>query len=428
MPCGLSSNRSESVSAFSAPFVAEYAPLYGGASRPTTEETMAMAPRRRCFMCGTTAWMQLTAPKKFTSNTRRMFSRLPSTTVALSPSPALFTSTSMEPSSATVRSTIANTASRSLTSVGTTSRRPGRPSSSPASASSAPRLRDDRTTLLPARANRTAAALPMPLDAPVTMTVLPFSSTGGLLPLCTTYGLLVCSARSGGCKTSHDQTVQGPQGHPRYPPAGPALLGPRLAGVRPRLRPLRLPAHRDARVRGGFAVHARRRRGDGHRPEGDVRLPGPRRPGARPASGGHGARLPRLPGARHAQPAPAGPPLVLVPHLPLRPSPGRPLSPAHAARLRGDRRGGRSGRRGGYRAPLPPVRGAWPDGADAPPQQHRRRRLPARLPGRPPRLLRRQAQAGLQRLRGPLRAQPAAAAGLQAGALPARDRRRAALQ
>src|SRR3990170_7381234 len=157
--------------------------------------------------------------------------------------------------------------------------------------------------------------------------------------LCTTYGLLVCSARSDGCKTADDQTVQGPQGNARYPPAGPALLGPRLPGRRPRLRPLRLPAHRDARVRGGDAVHARRRRGDGHRPEGDVRLRGPRRPGAGAAAGGHGAGLPRLSGARHAQPAPARPPLVLVPHLPLRPASGRPLPPAHPDRLRGDRRG-----------------------------------------------------------------------------------------
>src|SRR3990172_4600771 len=314
--------------------------------------------------------MQLTAPKKLTSNTRRMFSRLPSVTVALSPSPALFTSTSMVPNSSTVRATIANTASWSLTSVGTTSRRPGRPSSSWASASSASPLREASTTLLPAGANRAAAARPMPLDAPVTMTVLPFSSTGGLLPLCTTYGLLVCSARRPPCKTNHDQAVQGPQGHPRYPPAGPALLGPRLPGRRPCVRPVRLPAHRDARVRGGFAVHARRRRGDGHHPEGDVRLPGPLRPGTHSSPGGHGPRLPRLPGARHAQPAPARPPLVLVPHLPLRPPPGRPLPPAHPARLRGDRRGGCRGRRGGDRAPLPPVRGDGPSGADAAPEQH----------------------------------------------------------
>ena len=109
-------------------------------------------------MCGTTAWMQLTAPKKLTSNTRRIFSTLPSATVALSPSPALFTSTSMEPNSATARSTIANTASRSLTSVATTSRRPGRPASSSGQRLKRLALREASTTLLPARANRAAAA------------------------------------------------------------------------------------------------------------------------------------------------------------------------------------------------------------------------------------------------------------------------------
>ena len=65
----------------------------------------------------------------------------------------------------------------------------------------------------------------------------------------------------------------------------------------------RLPPHRDAGVRGDRAVRARRRRGDRHRPEGDVHVRGRRRALADAAPRGHRAGLPRLPRARHAQAA-----------------------------------------------------------------------------------------------------------------------------
>ena len=67
------------------------------------------------------------------------------------------------------------------------------------------------------------------------------------------------------------------------------------------------------------------------------------------ASRGHGAHLPRLRGARHAQAAAAGEALVLLPDVPLREAAGRPLPRALPDRRRGHRlrragrgRGGRS--------------------------------------------------------------------------------------
>ena len=99
----------------------------------------------------------------------------------------------------------------------------------------------------------------------------------------------------------------------------------------------RLPADRDADVRGDRAVRARRRRGDRHRPEGDVHLRRRRRALADAASRGHGAGLPRLHRARDAQAAPAGEALVPVELLSRRDAAARPLPPVLAGRRRGDR-------------------------------------------------------------------------------------------
>ena len=114
----------------------------------------------------------------------------------------------------------------------------------------------------------------------------------------------------------------------------------RARSRRPRARVLerrRLPAHRDADLRGHRAVRARRRRVDRHRPEGDVHLRRRRRALADAAPGGHRAGLPRLRRARHAQAAPAGEALVPVELLPPREAAGRALPPVLAGRRRGDR-------------------------------------------------------------------------------------------
>ena len=87
--------------------------------------------------------------------------------------------------------------------------------------------------------------------------------------------------------------------------AGGRARGRRARGAPdPRARGLR--ADRDADVRGDRAVRARRGGEHRHRAEGDVHVRRRRRALADAAAGGHGAGLPRLRRARHAQAAPAG--------------------------------------------------------------------------------------------------------------------------
>ena len=69
------------------------------------------------------------------------------------------------------------------------------------------------------------------------------------------------------------------------------------------LRPRRLRADRDAELRGHRTVRTRGRQVDRHRPQGDVHLRGQGRAQPHPAARGHGADLPRLRRARHAQTA-----------------------------------------------------------------------------------------------------------------------------
>ena len=109
------------------------------------------------------------------------------------------------------------------------------------------------------------------------------------------------------------------------------------AAARADPRARRLPAHRDADLRGHRALRPRRGRVDRHRPEGDVHLPGRRRALADAAPRGHRAGLPRLPRARHAQARPAGEALVPGQLLPPGEAAGRALPPVLAARRRGHR-------------------------------------------------------------------------------------------
>src|SRR3990172_6609555 len=117
--------------------------------------------------------MHWIAPQKFTLNRWCILSRLPPAIGANRPTPALFTSTSTLSNSSTVRRTSASTARRSVTSVGTTRRRPGKSASSWASSSSFSRLREARTTWARRRANSRAVSRPIPDDAPVMITARP---------------------------------------------------------------------------------------------------------------------------------------------------------------------------------------------------------------------------------------------------------------
>src|SRR3990172_1727727 len=117
--------------------------------------------------------MHWIAPQKFTLNRWCILSRLPPAIGANRPTPALFTSTSTLSNSSTVSRISASTARRSVTSVGTTRRRPGKSASSWASSSSFSRLRDARTTWARRRANSRAVSRPIPDEAPVMITARP---------------------------------------------------------------------------------------------------------------------------------------------------------------------------------------------------------------------------------------------------------------
>src|SRR5205085_1121576 len=87
--------------------------------------------------------------------------------------PALFTSTSSEPSSPSVRETTVCTSSGSRTSQRSASVRTPSSASSRAAASQRSTLRAQRTTFAPTSASASAIRRPIPLPPPVTIAVLP---------------------------------------------------------------------------------------------------------------------------------------------------------------------------------------------------------------------------------------------------------------
>ena len=129
-------------------------------------------------------------------------------------------------------------------------------------------------------------------------------------------------------RSRHDgEQVPGTPRDLRRPARGARARGAGRARRGGDLRPRRLRADRDAGLRGHRAVRARRRPLHRHRPQGDVHLRGQGRAQHHPAPGGHGADLPRLPRARHAQAGAAGEALLRRAVLPPRAPAGRPLPP-----------------------------------------------------------------------------------------------------
>ena len=74
--------------------------------------TIRPPPARR--MRGRTAWFTLTTPKKSTSNRRRASSGVVHSTAPEIPKPALFTTRSIRPASASMAATVRSTASASV--------------------------------------------------------------------------------------------------------------------------------------------------------------------------------------------------------------------------------------------------------------------------------------------------------------------------
>ena len=174
---------------------------------------------------------------------------------------------------------------------------------------------------------------------------------------------------------------QAPRGTFDVLPADARARGRIEAVAAASLRPRRLRADRHAGLRGHRAVRARRRPLDRHRAQGDVHLRGQGRPQHHPATRGHGADLPCLPRARHAQAGAAGEAVLRRAVLPPRAPSGRPLPPVPPDRRRGDRHRLAAGRRRGDHAALRPARRAGRAGRRAAAGQPRLAGRAQRLPG-----------------------------------------------
>ena len=127
--------------------------------------------------------------------------------------------------------------------------------------------------------------------------------------------------------------IQAPRG--TFDVLGERRAGARRAGGATRARILEAAGYRRIEtpdVRGDRALRPRRRRVHRHRPEGDVHLRQRRGPDVHAAPRGHGAGLPRLPRARHAQAAAAREALVPVELLPPRAAAEGALPPVLAGR------------------------------------------------------------------------------------------------
>jgi NAD(P)-dependent dehydrogenase (short-subunit alcohol dehydrogenase family) len=124
--------------------------------------------------CGWAARITLSAPKIFSSSSSRTWSSVVSSMVAINDRPALHTTASMPPSSATLDSTNASIDARSVTSPATVCTRPAPSVCSRASCSAATSRSASRAqaaTWAPSASSIRAVARPTPELAPVTRTV-----------------------------------------------------------------------------------------------------------------------------------------------------------------------------------------------------------------------------------------------------------------
>src|SRR4051794_15846373 len=134
--------------------------MNGAGMKPRTELTLTIRPLPCSRICGRTARVMRIEPKRLVSNSTRACSIELSSAAPETPTPALFTSTSMRPDRSSTSRTTAATDSSSVTSSGR-NRTP--PCVSPAAA-----LRLVPYTVKPAPTSARAAASPIPADAPVT--------------------------------------------------------------------------------------------------------------------------------------------------------------------------------------------------------------------------------------------------------------------
>lgn len=186
-----------------------------------------MQPRPRSTMPGSAARQPCHTPSRSTAKQRRQSSSLIVSGSANTLMPALFTSTSSGPNSASVRASAARTESWRVTSACSASTRA--PSTSAAIAAAiAAAVRcacststSSSATHAPSRANACAIAAPMPRAAPVTAATLPASRAITRLRRAPRAGRPGTRARS----------------RPSRPPSGPADTAPSRARSRSRRPP-----------------------------------------------------------------------------------------------------------------------------------------------------------------------------------------------
>src|SRR3954453_590810 len=142
--------------------------MNGAGMKPRTELTLMTRPLPRWRMLGSTAWVMRIEPKRLVSKSARGCSIELSLAAPETPTPALFTSTSMRPDRSSTARTAVATDSLSVTSSGR--------NTTPSRVSTAARLRLVPYTVKPAPRSARAGAPPIPTDAPVTSATRPVST------------------------------------------------------------------------------------------------------------------------------------------------------------------------------------------------------------------------------------------------------------
>src|SRR5437667_180723 len=134
--------------------------MYGAGTSPSTEEMLMIRPVPAARMCGRTAFVIRTSPKKLMSKTRWSWATELSSAAPAAPVPALLTRTSSRPNRSITRRTTALTDSSLVTS---RSR-----NVTPSRWATPDAFRLVPTTSKPASTSASDAAFPIPEDAPVT--------------------------------------------------------------------------------------------------------------------------------------------------------------------------------------------------------------------------------------------------------------------
>src|SRR3954469_1687842 len=173
MPRGPSSRASALVKPTIAALLVAYSAMPGPGTRSVTQLPIVIT-RPPSPRTPAAAWVAANTPRTFTASTRSTSSSAVSLKAPTKPTPALFTSTSSRPNSATVAETADDTAAASAESAWIASaRRPRFLICSTTSAARAALCWYVSATSAPSSASRSAVAAPMPRLPPVTNATLP---------------------------------------------------------------------------------------------------------------------------------------------------------------------------------------------------------------------------------------------------------------